>query len=137
MATVTMNGSDNVAIEKTPRWLVFNVDFSADTATTTAALRVLPVGTVVLDGWMNCVTAEAGGTSADVDMEVGAVGWWTGTADNGGVINVFDHGASKYQYVVVAGTAASRTVEAIWTEAGTSTAGPVMRVGVLVYRPDF
>jgi len=137
MATVTMHGNDNVAIEKTPRLMVFDVDFSADDTTTTATLRVLPAGCVVLDAFMCCTTAEVGGTSADVDMKVGSTEWWTGTADNGGVINVYDYAAAKYCYVVPDTTVALRTLAVTWTEAGTSTAGPVMRVGVLVYRPDF
>jgi hypothetical protein len=133
MATVTGQGISR-AVERDPCWLIFDADWSGDVGSTSLTLRSLPVDTVILDAFVNCVTAETGTGAADVDIKAGTTQWFTGTADNGGTANVYDAGASKFHHVV---TSSTTSLIAEYVDAGTGVTGPVMRIGVLVHRPNF
>jgi len=139
-ATVTKFNSDNRAIERDPVTLVFEVDSGTPAlAAVSYALCTIPAGTVYLTAEIHCLQADVDATSTLCSLAHTAATLFTGSADNGGVINVIDDGISSGTLVPTpSGTQAAGTLNAVVSVVGAScSTAAKWRITVCCYRPSF
>ena len=141
----TKYGNDLAHIGRTPIWLVFEVDGQAwdfsDEPTETGVLRAIPIGTIMHDATICCTKAAAatGTDTLDILISTGTRKVFTGTSDNGGVIDVIDRAlvvdGSAFPITAAANLSVLRTISA---DTGSDlTGGAHYRVSVLLSRPEY
>ncbi len=143
--TITTYGNDLAHIGREPRWYVFEVDgqswdFSAE-PDETGVLRSLPIGTTMIDATIACTKAAAATGTDVLSLQLALAGGdqlvFTGTADNGGALDVLDRSvivaADLFPVAEVVDLEVKRSIDAD-TGAGI-TGGAHYRVAVLLARP--
>ena len=142
-ATVTTYGQENAHIGRTPVWVMFDVQGVLEEGSTPASEEVtlmsIPIGTVMIDANVCCIV-EGAGTGTDVLSIASDDGStqtlvFTGTADNGGAVDVMDRA------LVVDGshfpTTVARTLVAIRSINDDVTTPAEYRVAMLLCRPEY
>lgn len=144
MATIS-GGGDVLEVTRLPQIHVFEVAMSLTddgaTGTIDIPLCTLPKGTRITDVVVEVMTAEAGATSAALDIEVGAIDLLDCGADSLGTVNRKSASVPGGTYNGIgANTALSAAASLLNCEVtivGTATTAPVFYIFLTAYRPYF
>lgn len=138
--TITAYGSDTRDITTYPQWFVWDaagvVTEGSGGVDEEGDLITIPIGTVIIDASICCIVAGAGTgddvLSVEIDDGTTERTVFTGTADNGGAVDVIDRS------VTVDGSAfpttAEQTLRVVRTISDDVTTPAEYRVAILMYR---
>ena len=142
-ATLTQGNGVSRAVERDPCWLTFEVDSGtaviAGATTGRLILRALPADTNIISVNISCIQADVAATSTLCSLAIGGTALFTGSADNGGVLNGIDDGLSSGTMVPssAGGESAGNLTADVTLVGGSASTAAVWRIAVLVNRNDF
>lgn len=133
---------ENVHIERPFGWKTWRVTPGTLTGTVDVPVATLPDGTTILDAKMVVIQAEAGATSTDVDVEVGATGagdtaLLNGAADFAGTLGAVENTVTEGNLGTINAVSlggSDLVVNAQFTFVGTATTEPIVEIHILCGR---